>query len=432
MRHFEKWILLFIVFIGYVGIAQPFPNPYRFPEDPTVTGGVGVTWIDGTTYTTFTLAPDIALGNFGVGLYLQFLFNNDDGFKFREDEYKGGAGILRAIRYLRYGQKYDPYYIRVGSLDRAILGNGFLMWNYNNQSNYDKRKIGLVADFDLGHIGFETVSSSVGTANLQGSNVYLRPLRFMENPPPVIQNLRFYFTLVRDNKVKDIPLTDTTFTRKDLSAFSIGADLPWLDFKRVRSSIYADYSKYKDWGDGQALGIQFIFPDFIGLFAIAARLEKRFLGEQFVPSFFGPLYELERNLGGDAGVFARLRSARKTEGVFGELAGHIIQKVQLIGNFQKLNGIKNSGILHVEANAPDLLPRIELRGYYDKRNIETFRDVRTLDINSILTGEVGYALNQYLLLSMVYRWYWVEKPGQPGTYEPLERIEPRLSFRYNF
>ena len=425
-------LLLMVLGLAQIAWAQPFPDPYRYPEDRTMMGGLGMTWIDDQAYTTLTLAPDLAFGKWGVGIYLQLLFNNEDGFKFRKDEYQDGAGILRAIRYIRYAQKYDPYYFRVGSLDRAILGNGFLMWNYNNQSNYDKRKIGLVADVDLNKFGFESVMSNFGSSDLQGVNLYVRPFRFAQEPMPILNKLRVYTTYIRDNNVADEPLTDTTFTENSLSAFGFGVDLMWLDLKLINSTVYADYSKFSDFGNGKAVGIRVVFPEFIGLFGLAARLEKRFNGEQFVPSLFGPLYDLQRQLGGTSSIFTQLRNTPKTEGIFGELAGHVIQKVQLIGSFQKLNGIRNSGILHVEANAPDLVPRFELRGYYDKINVETFKDVRTLDINSVLTADIGYELNNYLLLSVIYRWYWLEEPGNPGVYKPVERVEPRLSFRYNF
>ncbi len=415
-----------------MGLGQPFPDPYRYPEQNEFVGGVGVTWIDGESFTTLTLAPDLAFGKWGVGIYLQLLFDNNNGFKLREDEYKEGAGILRAIRYLRYGQKYDPYFFRIGAIDRAMLGSGFLMWNYNNGSNYDKRKIGLIADVDLDRVGFESMMSSVGTSNLQGYNVYVRPLRFMADPPPIINKLRIYTTFIRDNEVADTRQTDSTFSRESVTAFSIGADFPWLDLRFVRSAIYADYSKFKDFGDGKAVGVQVVFPEFIGLFGLAARLEKRFMNDHFVPNLFGPLYELERKLPRPQGVFGRLDAAKKTEGIFGELSGHVIHKVQLIGSFQKLNGISHSGILHLEANAPTLVPKFDLRGYYDKTNIETFRDARTLDINSVLTAEVGYELNRFMLAGVVYRWYWVEDPNNPGTFKPIERVEPRISFRYNF
>ncbi|MCB0275533.1 MAG: hypothetical protein KDI06_12010, partial [Calditrichaeota bacterium] len=115
-----------------------------------------------------------------------------------------------------------------------------------------------------------------------------------------------------------------------------------------------------------------------------------------------------------------------------ELSGHLINKVRLIGNYQRLNGIKRSGIIHLEASAPDLVPKFELAAYYDKSRVETFRDFRTLDPLSVLTAEVGYQLNSFLLLTTIYRWNWVESPDQPGVYTRIERIEPRISFRYRF
>ena len=99
-----------------------------------------------------------------------------------------------------------------------------------------------------------------------------------------------------------------------------------------------------------------------------------------------------------------------------------------------LNGVKGSGIAHVEASAPKLIPRIELRAYYDKYGIETFEDFRTFDYRSIATGEISYQLNRFMVVSTLYRWYWVEQTDEFGNvqYKPVERIEPRISFVYRF
>lgn len=423
----RKMIIVILLFAGTITVtfAQEFHDPFRYTDQSSLTGGLGMTWIDGQPYTTFTIAPDIAIGNFGIGIYLQLLLDNNNDWKLRKVEYEDGPGILRAIRYIRYGQKYDPYYFRVGTLDRATMANGFLMWNYNNGSSYDKRKIGLIADMDFGQLGFESMWSSVGTSNLRGFTVYVRPLKFFEQTPPILDRLRFYTTYIRDSQVATGPALDSTGT---LSAYSIGADFMWLDLPILKSTIYADYSKYVDYGGGKATGINVLFPEFIGILGVSARYEKRFLDDQFIPSLFGPLYELNRELG----ILQRLQNAPKTEGYFGELAGHILNRIRLIGNYQRLNGVSHSGVLHLEASAPDLVPKFELRGYYDKSGIETFEDARTLDSQSVLTGEVGYQLNRFLLLTMIYRWYWLEDPDNPGVFNPVERVEPRISFRYNF
>jgi hypothetical protein len=403
--------------------AQGFQDPFRYPERNYLDSGLGVTWLDGTPYTTFTLAPDIAIGNFGVGIYLQLLFNNEDNWKLRTIEYEDGPGFLRVFRYIRFGQKYDPYFFLVGTIERATLGHGFLMWNYNNASSYDKRKIGLIADMDFNKFGFEFVWSAIGTSNLRGVNVYLRPLQLFNSDIPILDSFRIYGTFARDSKVNTSAAPDSTDT---FTAYSVGADLQWLKIADFHSTIYAEYGKFVDYGDGKALGIDFVFPNFIGIFGLSARFEKRFVGDQFVPNVFGPLYELNRELK----FFEAIKSVTKTEVYFGELAGHIINRVLLLGSFHKLNEIPNSGVLHLEASVPALIPRIELRGYYDKSGIETFEDARTLDTRSVLTAEASYQLNPFMYLTAIYRWYWLEDPT--GVFTPVERFEPRVTFRYSF
>jgi hypothetical protein len=315
------------------------------------------------------------------------------------------------------------------------LGNGFLMWNYTNASNYDQRKWGLALDVDFGYFGFESVVNNLGRLELVGGNLYFRPFRFVNKEAPILKNFRLYGTYVYDDK---FPSWEKPDEKKQLSAYGLGADLILIDSPIFRTGIYYDYGKFQDFGHGQATGINLIFPEMIGLFGLSAKFEKRWLGEQFLANFFGPQYELDRELDPfeyptESGILM-LKNAKKNEGYFGQLAGHIINKVRLAGNYQRLNGMKGSGILHLEALAPDLIPKFELSAFYDKRGIETFKDFRTLDNRSLVTIDVGYRLNMFLVISTVYYWSWVQSEDEYGNtiYRPQERIEPRLSFSYRF
>lgn len=429
------FLCLWVFIIAATLNAQGFRDTYHDPNQSSVMGGLGVTWIDDQPYTTLTLAPELALGKFGVGFYLQLLMDNQNNFKLRKDEYKGGVGVLRAIRYVRYGHKYDPFYARAGMLVLSSLGNGFLMWNYTNASNYDQRKWGLAFDVDFGKVGFESVVNNLARLELVGGNLYFRPFRFINPNAPILKNIRFYGTYIYDNK---FPSWETQGEWKKLQAYGIGADVILLDLPVFRTGVYYDYGKFKDFGKGQATGINVIFPELIGVFGMMAKFEKRWIGEQFIPNFFGPQYELDRELDPfeyptESGI-RRLEAAEKNEGYFGQLAGQIINKVRLTGNYQRLNGIKGSGVLHLEALAPDLVPKFELSAFYDKRGIETFKDFRTLDNRSLARIEVGYRLNMFMVLSTVYYWSWVKAEDENGNtvYRPQERIEPRLSFSYRF
>ncbi len=421
MRKVAVLMFALVFMAGSVRAQTTLRDLYLMQNQNQFLGGLGITWIDNKPYTTLTLAPEFAFGKFGIGLYLQLLMDQSNGFKLRTDEYKDGAGILRAIRYVRWGLKNDPFYIRLGMLDRAILANGFLLWNYNNGSNYDKRKIGMAFDLDLGKVGFETVVSNLLHMELIGANVYIRPVRFFAPQIPVLNTLRLYATYVRDQNL--VRGSDSTAT---ITAYGFGADLKWLDLKVFQSFLYADWAKFQDYGSGAAVGIRAEWPDMLGLFGFSAKFERRFINDQFVPSFFGPLYDLNRQIG----VFTELEEAPSSRGYFGQLAAHVVQKILIIGNYQRQDDIKYSGKLHLEATAPDLVPKFQFRFYYDKINIESFNDARTLDINSVATAEVGYKMYSFLMISTLYRWYWVEQ--EPGVYKPVERIEPRISFTYSF
>ena len=383
-------------------------------------GGLGVTWIDGQSYTTFSISPDLSFGNFGVGLNIELLFNNEGGFEFRKQGWDKGAGILRAIRYLRYGWKHNPVYVRVGTLDNATLGHGFLMWHYTNESNYDARKIGLEFDLDFERFGFESVYSNFGYLEIAGGRLYYRPLYGLKIP--VIKNLEFGATYITDESEED-----ENGIGGGISAWGLDVGLPVIQSDLFYTTIYYDFAKINNFGKGSAAGVEFGFPNVIGILKLSAKLEKRFMGDEFLPSYFNALYELERELDKKS----QLALAEKTEGIFGQLAASILGKLKIIGSYQHLNGVHNSGQLHFETRLSELIPSIRLRATYDKIGIETFDDVRTLDYRSVATGEIGYKTMQYIMVSMLYRWNWVYNE-EKNEYKPQERVEPRISFIYEF
>ena len=103
---------------------------------------------------------------------------------------------------------------------------------------------------------------------------------------------------------------------------------------------------------------------------------------------------------------------------------------RLGGSYQQQDGISHSGILHLEARLMDVIPDVRFIAYYDKTNIETFEDARTLDIFSQAVIELGYVTYGFLMVSLRYRWNFIEI--SPGVYAPQERIEPAVSFVYKF
>ena len=173
-----------------------------------------------------------------------------------------------------------------------------------------------------------------------------------------------------------------------------------------------------------------------GVAEVSARLERRFLGKEFIPSYFDAFYEIQRYQPmEDGSLFRKDQSLgyiqEETKGTFGELAGHILNTVRLVGNFQRLDGEKNSGIMHLAAETKENVPLIALQATYDKFGIETLNDAFTLDDQSIARLGVGYRVKPYLIFFMdyIYTFHFDE---EKNAYKIQERFSPRVSFVYNF
>jgi hypothetical protein len=414
-------LLLLLPLFAQESKDQTLPFPLN-PQPNFFDGGLGVTWINGVSYMTVSLSPEFSFGEFGVGLRLDLLFNTQDNFKFRTVGWEDASSIARAIRYIRYAHKGAPFYARLGSLTAARLGHGFQMWYYSNEAEYDNRKFGLALDLDFGPAGMESVTSSLAKLEIIGGRIYVRPMYYTEIP--VISNLEFGATLVSDRDPDNNSETDD-----DVTVWGLDVGLPIIKSSIFQTTVYFDYSKFIDFGEGRVVGINFGFPDVLGLVSLEAKLERRWLGEQFIPNYFNTLYELERGLPAGYDKRSILAETASSKGLFGELSGNIGGIFRLLGSFQKQDGISHSGIMHLEARLVELLPNIRLLAYYDKTNIETFKDALTLDIFSQAVAEVGYKAYGFLWVSLRYRWNFIET--SPNVYEPQERFEPRVSFVFN-
>ena len=433
-------VLAFVVTPAQAQMADPSYG-YFGPgqEGGMFMGGMGLTKIDDQTYFSINLRPEIAFGKFGLGLNVNLLYDTETGH-IRSKDWNDSYDYFRLIRYVRYGYKWDKVYVRAGTLDAARLGHGLILNYYTNEANYDERKIGLAFDLDFGQFGFETVTSNLGRAELIGMRAFYRPLVNIINVP-IIKNVAFGGTFVHD-------FDPDAWSGSDDAASAVGLDveLPLLKTGILTSMLYYDwaqlsgYSSLEDesrtFGSGRAVGLMVSLGNLVGLIDISAKLERRWLGEEFAPSFFDAFYEIYRfqiQNGIELHKIDTLIGLGKTKGIFGELYGGLMgNKVRLLGMFSKLDDVERSGALHLSADAPDAIPTIAAHATYDKMAVEEVGDVFTLDNNSVARVGVGYKIKPYLIMYMDYIWTFVETEPGSKVYKPQERIEPKLVFTYQF
>jgi hypothetical protein len=405
-------------------------------QQQTLEGGAGVTVINGEVFYLVTVTPEFSFGKFGLGVDLNLRINKEG--KIRPGDYVHFSDFLRIIRYARWGQKGDEFYTRVGALDYSRLGHGFIMYNYRNSASYDRRTTGIELDVDFDKYGFESVYSDVTAASLLGLRGYVRPVKFTPAAKvPIIGGFEVGATYATDldkTSNKSFGLGDSlvahAINKSAMAVYGVDVGLPLLSLAAVKSTLYGDFAKIKGYGNGGAVGIDLNFYG-MGLLWIGAKYERRWLGDQFLPSYFDALYEHDRYALTDTAHFmskaASLQYAQKSQGYYGQIIISILNTFNIVGGYQAPVGVKNQGVFHAELQTPAVIPQIVFGGGFDKRNIGP---VFKCDENSILYAELGYKPMPYMIVSMLYQWTFAKQAN--GTYAVQKRIEPKVRFVYSF
>ncbi|MFQ5629803.1 MAG: hypothetical protein ACE5I1_13645 [bacterium] len=401
----QKTDLIFVFIVFLCPLTVFGQSSYIMPgqtNQGVFMGGLGVSVIDDETFVTFNFYPEFAIGKVGFGLNIPLRFNTETG-DLREEDWDEGYDYFRILRFIRYGYKRDPFYARLGELDATRIGHGFIMNFYNNNIiNYDKRKIGLVLDIDAGVAGFESMTSNLGRAEIFGSRVYYRPL--FESSTPILR----YFA-IGASYVTDIDPDQNRNSNDDITEIGLDIELPLLKTPVFQTLLYADYAKISRHGSGKAIGVELTLQGIGGTFSFIAQLERRFLNADFLPAYFNAFYEIDRfrPMPGDTAVFRKedlLAKQPKTRGTFGLLRGTVLNTIDVLGTFERLDGISNSGVLHIQAIVPNTVPKMSLRAAYDRTGIDSFSDAFQLDNRSVARLGLGYKINPFIVVYMDYIW----------------------------
>ena len=379
----------------------------------------GYTRIGDKDYISLRFQPEFSFGKFGVGLDVPFLYSPADG-KFRWEEYKGGVGPLRLIRYVRYGVKHvDPVYARVGDISGTSLGYGLTMYNYSNAVSFEKRKWGLNYDlnYDL-RFGVEGVYSDFNGFNIFGIRPYARPLKTSEIP--VIKTLEVGVTYITDQD-KNMTFRGVTEMGADLGVTvfqnSFVQILPYMEFAKIMKNddikdsldaMAGGAPSYKS-GQGFAYGVNFRFNFVADIFNMGIKLERRMFSNDFIPQYFNALYEVNK----DARAMM-LPYAKGQQGSYGEIFANLIGKVQIIGGISVPDKMKKTrdANIHLGLMVPKLIPKVIISGSYDKAYLKNLGAAFTFNQNSVANIRFAYEAYQtgpfVFVTGVDYKWTFVK------------------------
>ena len=434
MKPTRQFVMVLCLMIGCSIIADAQIQNAAASMMGTNTGslpmGLGATFIDGETYYLISIEPEVSFGQLGIGLDLNLRFNTQGNL--RPGDYSKFEDYLRIVRYVRWAQKGDPFYIRVGQLDYSMLGHGSIIYDYRNTASYDLRKTGIELDLNFEKYGLESMYSDLTGRGLLGLRGYVKPLKFTSLAKiPVINNFEVGATYARDlNRYADYTRYDS---RSGLSIYGLDFGLPILSYSFIKSSLYADFDQIANYGHGTTVGINMNLSG-MGLLNVRGKYEYRFNGANYIPAYFNALYEHDRfNTVTRLSKSDTLWQVAANQGYFGELIVSVLNTLNIVAAYQAPAGIKNEGMLHAELQLPSIAG-IVLRGAFDKTRIGR---ILITDDNTILSGEVGYKPVKYMLVSMLYqRTFSNRNPDgslrPDGSFVKQDRVEPKVSFVYDF
>jgi hypothetical protein len=364
--------------------------------------GLGVDTFGGETYQKISLTPDIAFGKFGIGVdvTVHYRFENsevtilDDDWV--ADDFQDALGLyLSKFRYIRYGLKGEPLFVKLGSIDDGTLGNGFIMGNYANTLFLPQRRVfGLSLDVDgqlvgFPYVGVETHVGDLAAFDVVGARGYVRPLAGTQIP--VLHSLQIGATYAADlDPYRDRDRNAATDEKAlaalagvdpaDAMVYLAGVDFrqPIVDTPVFSLAAFGDAVTQKAKAYGSMLGLG---GRLAAIFTYGAQL--RFIGDDFVPVYFDSTYDITAPT-----RYALTTGAASSPGFIGWFAtvgtsllnDSIVFKATLDGPFGEVdsNGANYLNYMHLTAFAgvaEGLLPGFFFDASYDKMLINEWNDL---------------------------------------------------------
>ena len=449
-------ILVFLIILPTSIPAQEDQTLTHIEQPDFLTSGLyggGLTFINGDAYVRLQLQPDIPLGKVGIGLDLTLLYNpyaeGDDPQILAEDgeAWDSPSTWLRLVRYVRYGQPYEPFHFRFGELDYLTIGHGSIMSGY---SNYDRRGLRLNLRNSENRFGIETMVNDIGNPTIFGGRGFYRPFQREEN-----NNLLTRFELGA-TYLTDINPNLQEVGEDPLSTIGLDVGFPIIETSTFRLDIYDDIAFLNTFPEestqteivlteenrvttnlawGNAVGVGFSFTQTL------FKVEYRTFGEGYIPSVFDYTYESAKSLSPEPDMPQFLGLETNTEpsrGFFSQLIWHPLPQIHFMGTFEDYTNTEPK--LYMAVTESGLVPRFSVRAFYTKRDIgeggETnfFGDLFDLDEKSAFSLEVRYEVFPPVvtIVTREYTFRRVETADGIAEFEPIHKTSLMVGVSTDF
>ncbi|MDD3532540.1 MAG: hypothetical protein PHR27_00720 [Candidatus Cloacimonetes bacterium] len=148
-----------------------------------MSGMVGAINIEGETYSQIRLRPEINFGKFGFGLDIDFLIDGDGNI--RKEDWDDWQNYLNKIYFIRWANRRDPFYFKLGCLPSYTLGHGLIFDHFSNTLRYPEEKnvggyMGINTPFS--GAGFEVFTHNIYKNEIIAARLHANPFYYAHIP----------------------------------------------------------------------------------------------------------------------------------------------------------------------------------------------------------------------------------------------------------
>ena len=144
----KYYILLYLIIINILASQDSTSVIDNTSDDSSVQGAFGAVTIDGKIWNQIALRPTLPFGPLTIALDVVIYVDQDGNIHSDEWDFSTGEKVkntlIDKIYYIRYGQRFNGNYFKIGALDNVTMGYGALINNYSNTLLYPQvRKVGM-------------------------------------------------------------------------------------------------------------------------------------------------------------------------------------------------------------------------------------------------------------------------------------------------
>jgi hypothetical protein len=372
----------------------------------------------------------------------------ETGEVLRTEEWDEAAEYMRVLRVIEYGRPYDGIYFRGGELANVRMGHRTIVDNYLNTLDVDHLQWGLHHNLNTIYGGYEVLLDNVPAPELMGTRVYVRPWSFVDRNA-WMRRLAVGMSLFGDIAAPTALAIreDGRYAQNSDGNFIIEGDQATgilgfdVELAAVESDLfsmtpYTDANVHLGRGAGWHLGSFFALQPLDAL-VVDARSEFRVLGQNYLPTYFNTLYEVERvsyRAPGESPTripkLQWLRTgqeARVREGYLTEIGLNFGQVLRVAGAWENYRGPDNSTAwLYVSVPA---LRVVQFAAYYANTRFQGARGLFDMQ-NALAMVEARVMVTKFMYVQGQLNRRW--RLDGDGDYRPVDDFHFGVGASFGF